>query len=177
MPCHRPHAGGRTIDRDRAIRVLARTALLPAAGRDRPPLAQRNEAFDDIGRDVFGGDDELALALQCKWSQQVHGRVAAALAGAERAEEVDQVAAVAHRYPTLRRILDKHLRAGEAFGEAVRAEQRMLVLAAGLADAGEPPEAARIGVAFLALIRTTPDRPNRPPNPVEKLFRRLGARS
>jgi hypothetical protein len=147
--------------------------------------AQRNQAFDDIASDVFGGSDELALALQYKWSQQVHGRVAVALAEAEHAPDVDHVAAVAtawrttaRRHPELRRILDEHVPAGDEFAAAVRAEQRMLALAAGLADAGEPPAAtARIGAAFQALIRTTPDQPDRRTNPVEQLFRRLVASS
>ncbi len=147
--------------------------------------AQRDEAFDDIAREVFGGSDELALALQYKWSQQVHGRLAVALAEAGHAPDVDHVAAVAaawrttaREYPALRRVLDEHVSMGDGFAEAVRAEQRMLALAAGLADASEPPEeTARIGAAFQALIRTTPDRRHRRTNPVEQLFRRLVASS
>ncbi len=128
---------------------------------------------------------KLALALQYKWSQQVHGRVAAALTDAQHAQDTDHVAAVAtawrttaHRQPVLRRVLDEHVPSSDEFTAAVRAEQRILALAAGLADTGEPPaEAARIGAAFVALVRSTPNRPQRRTNPVEQLFRRLVASS
>lgn len=164
--------------------------------------AGRHESYDDIALEVFGGSDELMLALRYKWSQQLHGRVAVALAEAEQAPDIDHVAAVAtawrttaRRHPTLRRLLDEYGSAApasaapasagpalagpaSALADAARAEQRTLALAAGLADATEPPEeVARIGAAFQALIRTTPDRPSGSSNPVEQLFRRLVASS
>lgn len=147
---------------------------------------RRNEPVDDIADAVFGGPERLALALQYKWSQHLHGHVAVAVADAEHAPDVDHVAAVAsawrtaaRRQPELRRLLDGYARtAGPELTEALRTEQRMLAYAAGLADPGEPAaETARIGAAFLALVRSTPERPIRHPNPVEQLLRRLVASS
>ena len=133
-------------------------------------------------RAVFGSRAELALALQYKWSQALTGRVSVALADAERAPDVDHVEAVANAWrataranPVLRRLLDEH-EPDDEFRAAVRAEQRMLAYAAGLADVTEPAgEAARVGAAFLALIRGTPDHTPRHANPIEQLFRRLVA--
>jgi hypothetical protein len=142
--------------------------------------------FDELTQvpAIFGSRAELALALQYKWSQALTGRVTVALADAERAPEVDHVQAVADAWrataranPQLRRLLDEH-EPDSDFREALRAEQRMLAYAAGLADLAEPAdEATRIGAAFLALVRGTPDRVTRRTNPVEQLFRRLVASS
>jgi hypothetical protein len=138
----------------------------------------------DTVRSVFGSRDELALALQYKWSCLLTGRLAAALADAERTQDADQVDAVAaawrttaRQHPELRRLLDNHAKVGDAeFRAALRAEQRMVAHAAGLADADEPAdETARIGAAFLTLVRGTPQRPMRRANPIEQLFRRLVA--
>lgn len=133
---------------------------------------------------VFGDRAELALALQYKWSQALTGRVTVALADASRTPEVDYVEAVADAWrataranPQLRRLLDEY-EPDPGFREAVRAEQRMLAHAAGLADPNEPAdEATRIGAAFLGLVRGTADRVTRRTNPVEQLFRRLVASS
>lgn len=130
--------------------------------------ARRHQPVDDIADSVFGGSQRLALALQYKWSQQLHGHVAVAMAEAEHAPDVDHVAAVAsawrtvaRRHPELRRLLDDYARtAGPDLAAALRAEQRMLAIAAGLAGASEPAaEVARIGGAFLALVRSTPQQP------------------
>jgi hypothetical protein len=122
--------------------------------------------------------------LQYKWSQALTGRVTVALSDAERALDVDHVEAVATAWrttaaknPELRALLDDYLPvAGPAFRAAVRAEQRMIAYAAGLAETGEPAEeTARIGAAFIALVRGTPRTPIRRGNPVEQLLRRLVA--
>lgn len=135
-------------------------------------------AFDDVGA-AFDTRAELALALQYKWSQLLTGHVAVALTDAARKPDGDQVAAVAEAWrataraqPELRRLLDEH-EPDNDFRAAIRAEQRMLAYAAGLAEPTEPPaETARIGAAFQALIRNTPDHPTHPTNPIERLFRR-----
>jgi hypothetical protein len=153
--------------------------------------AQRHEQaalpFEDVAeaRSVFADREELALALQYKWSQALMGQVAVALSEVERTPDVDHVEAVASawrkaaaRQPALRSLLDRHAGDTDAspeFHAALRAEQRMIAFAAGLAETGEPAdEVARIGAAFLALIRNTPSQTRRR-NPIEALFRRLVA--
>lgn len=141
------------------------------------------DEIDDVPA-VFADRDELALALQYKWSQALQGRVTVALSDAERAQDTDHVEAVAAawrttaaRLPELRTLLDRHLPdANRDFRAAVAAEQRMIAHAAGLAEIGEPAdETARIGAAFIGLVRTTPKQPIRRGNPVEQLLRRLVA--
>lgn len=141
--------------------------------------------FDELAAArVFDSRDELALALQYRWSCLLTGRLAVALADAGRTQDADHVDAVAaawrttaRQHPELRRLLDNHAKVGDAESRAaLRAEQRMVAHAAGLADADEPAdETARIGAAFLMLVRGTPDRPMRRANPIEQLFRRLVA--
>jgi hypothetical protein len=135
---------------------------------------------------VFADREELALALQYKWSQALMGRIAVALTDVARTPELDHVEAVAGAWratakhePVLRALLDGYAaEAGDRFRAALLAEQRMLAFAAGLAEAGEPAnETARIGAAFLALVRNAPSRPARPRNPIEQLLRRLVASS
>jgi hypothetical protein len=157
--------------RDAIDRVLAQGADLPM--------------HDEAVRAVFADRESLALALQYKWSQILMGHIAAALVDADRTPDIDQVEAVAaawrtaaRRQPALRALLDGHAAdAGEEFRSALRAEQRMLAFAAGLAEPTEPAnETARIGAAFLALVQSTPRQPvNRHANSVEQLFRRLVA--
>ncbi len=133
-------------------------------------------------RAAFTDRESLALALQYKWSQVLMGRVAVALTDADRTPDTDQVEAVAaawrlaaRQQPELRNVLDNYTaEAGDEFRRALRAEQRMVAFAAGLAEPGEPAgETARIGAAFLALIRSPRQPVSR--NPVEQLFRRLVA--
>jgi hypothetical protein len=150
--------------------------------------ARRHKGTDlpfDAVRTVFADREELALALQYKWSQLLMGRIAVALADAGRSEDADHVEtiaaawrATATRHPELRDLLDNYTPdAGEVFLTCLAAEQRMVALAAGLAELGEPAdETARIGAAFLALIRTTPRQSARRRNhPIEQLLRRLVA--
>lgn len=134
--------------------------------------------------EIFASPADLALALHHRWSLKLTGRVGLALADAERDPGIDRVDAVAaawrstaREFPALRRLLDVATEAhGAALRPAVEGEQRLLALAAGLADPAEPAdEIGRIGAAFLALLRSTPERPARRRNPVEQLLRRLVA--
>jgi hypothetical protein len=110
--------------------------------------------------------------------------MAVALNDAETAPDTDHVEAVAGAWraaarhaPALRTLLDGHAAdpaAGPEFRAAQRDEARQVAYAAGLAEPGEPAdEAARVGAAFLALVRTTP-RPGRR-GPIERALRRLVA--
>jgi hypothetical protein len=164
--------------RDAIDLVLAHAARHSGAGLPYDEL--------DAVRSVFASREELALALQYKWSQVLMGRVAVALSDAEKSPDVDHVEAVAaawrtaaRKHPALRDLLDSHAAdpaAGPEFREALRAEQRMVAFAAGLAEVGEPAvETARIGAAFLALVRGTPQRATRRRTPIEQLLRRLVA--
>lgn len=124
-------------------------AVLRAAAEDpSAPLA-----FD---RGLFATEDELLLALHYRWMQQLTGRLGLALEDAS-ADRVDVVTrtwqALAAERPVLRAVLDAHLTSREA----VEREQRLLALTAGLAELSEPAdEIARVGAAFLRLIRTAP---------------------
>jgi hypothetical protein len=96
----------------------------------------------DVVPDAFDNREELALALQYKWSLQLTGRIAVALADARHVDRMQAVAAAwrttARHNPALRALLDDYTGdAGPDFRETQRVEQRMLAQAAGLADAGE----------------------------------------
>jgi hypothetical protein len=165
--------------RDAIELVLAHAGRHPGAGWP-------YEEFEPV-RQVFADRESLALALQYKWSQVLTGQIGAALTTAAHAPDLDQVEAVAaawriaaRQQPALRELLDGYAaEAGAEFRRASRAEQRMVAFAAGLAEPGEPAdETARIGKAFIALVRSTPRQPvNRHTNPVEQLLRRLVASS
>lgn len=137
--------------------------------------------FDEIPQVTaeFANREELLLALHHKWMQKLTGKVAVALDEAEHDPRIDGVEAVAGGWrclaeeePVLRRILDVH--AGDALREATEREQWLLALAAGLADPFEPvEEVTRIGSAFVALIRSTPQPTVRQKKPVERLLGRL----
>jgi len=162
--------------RDAIDLVLAHAGQHPGAGlpmHEKPVQA------------AFADRESLALALQYKWSQILMGHIAAALVEADHTPDIDQVEAVAaawrtaaRQQPALRDLLDGYTpEAGKQFRDALKAEQRMVAFAAGLADPAEPAtDTARIGAAFLALVRGTPRQPvNSRTNPVEQLFRRLVA--
>lgn len=157
--------------RDAIDQVLRQAGRNPGRGL---PFAELPEVTKH-----FASKEDLALALQYKWSQLLLGRIGVALADAEKSPDVDHVAAVAAAWrrtaadnPVLRELLDDYVgEAGETFLASVRAEQRMVALAAGLAEDGESPdEIARIGAAFLALVRGRAERTRRR-NPIEQLFR------
>lgn len=136
--------------------------------------------------EVFDSHEDLALALQYKWSQRLSGQINLALSDAEQ-RDIDHVDAVSAAWrataavnPVLRRLLDRYTdEGGPRFQAALRAEQCMLALAAGLADPNESStEISRIGGAFLRLIRHAPQQAVRHHrSPVEQLLRRLVATS
>ncbi|WP_447009704.1 hypothetical protein [Saccharothrix hoggarensis] len=122
--------------------------LRAAAGNPAAPLT-----FD---RDLFATEDDLLLALHYRWMRQLTGRLGTALEDSDddRVETVTRTwRALAAEQPVLRAVLDAHL----TVPEALEREQRLLALTAGLADLSEPGEdVARVGAAFLGLIRTGP---------------------
>ncbi|MGQ0842030.1 hypothetical protein [Actinokineospora sp.] len=135
--------------------------------------------------EVFARPADLLLALHYQWTMKLTGRVGLAQADAERDPSIDLVDAVsrawrttAAEFPVLRRLLDANAdNYAGALRPAVAAEQRMLALAAGLAEPYESRiEITRVGAAFLTLLRSTPPRQaSRRRSPVEQLFRRLVA--
>lgn len=149
-------------------------AVLDQAARDpEGPLP-----FPERAAAEFADRRELLLALHYRWSVRLTGRVGMAQAEAERDPSLDRVDAVARawrataaEHPVLRRVLDAH-----PAGLAAAGEQRMLALAAGLAEIDEPAEEiTKVGAAFLALIRTSPC-PVRPRTTrIEQFLRRLVA--
>ncbi|MPZ86355.1 MAG: hypothetical protein GEV28_40690 [Actinophytocola sp.] len=125
--------------------------------------------------DLFDGPDELLLALHHRWALRLASRVELATLDAG-ADPVDAVGAAwretAAADPALRRVLDEHADR-PALRAAALAERRMLATATGLADPSDgPDEQAAVGAAFLALVRSGPQRTVRR-NPVERLLRRL----
>jgi len=148
--------------RDAIELVLAEARNNPGAGLPFDALPAVTEIFTDR--------EDLALALQYKWSQILLGRIAAAQLEAGQDPRIDHVEAVSmawrtasRLHPELRALLDEHTaEAGPVFQAEQLAEQRMLALAAGLAEIGEPTEEInRIGAAFQALIRTGEPAPAR----------------
>jgi hypothetical protein len=141
--------------------------------------------FDELPevKAVFRDREELALALQYKWTQILTGRMMAALSGTNDAPGFDLAQAVASAWrtaattnPVLRRLLDGYRdEAGEEFNAAIHAEHRMIAFATGLADFDEPVDVTtRIGTAFLALVDDKPQeqQPVRKRS-IEQLFRRV----
>ncbi|GAA4418214.1 hypothetical protein ACFQV2_09280 [Actinokineospora soli] len=130
----------------------------------------------------FADQGEALLALHYRWTVRLTGRVGMAQAEAERDPGIDPVDAVAQawrataaEFPVLRRVLDSNAdNFGGVLRQAVESEQRMLALAAGLADITEPAdEITRVGAAYLALVRTAPSRDRHKVNRVEQFLRRL----
>lgn len=140
--------------------------------------------FPEQAAAEFADQGEALLALHYRWSVRLTGRVGMAQAEAERDPSGDPVEAVAQawrataaEFPVLRRVLDAHADDhGGVLRAAVESEQRMLALAAGLADLDEPAaEITRVGAAYLALIRTAPPRDRQRGGRVEQFLRRLVA--
>ena len=106
--------------RDAIDLVLAHAKRHPGAGL---PFAELAEV-----REQFGSREELALALQYKWSQLLLGRLGVALLDAERDTEVDNLEAVTSAWrrtaadaPVLRELLDGYVEdAGPEFLAALR---------------------------------------------------------
>lgn len=115
---------------------------------------------------VFANTEELLAALHYTWTQTLTGRIGVALADAEDDPHADRVQAVtrawrqaAAEHPVLRRVLEDHAQhPSELLRRCFQREQRLLALSSGLADLGEPAEdIARIGSAFLRLLRVAPE--------------------
>lgn len=123
--------------------------------------------------DAFGEEAELLLALHHRWAQRLTARID--LAELSAGDPVDAVGEAWRRTAednaSLRALLDEHAD-HPVLRPLAEAEHRMLALAAGLTERGDSPsEEAAIGVAFVALQRSAPNRCRR--NPVERLLRRL----
>lgn len=105
---------------------------------------------------AFGSQEQLLLALHYKWTQILGGHLRT-----ELTKDADHVDAVTSAWrtavrgnPTLRAVLDANLDRCPALRPLHEAEVRMLAVAAGLADAGEPTtEVTKVGIAFDALLR------------------------
>jgi hypothetical protein len=155
-------------------------AVLDHARRD-PAGALPFHEVPEVAQ-VFASEEALLLALHYKWIMALTGRVGVALAEAERNPEIDRVDAVSSAWratatelPELRRLLDEAAEV-DAMRTALEGEQRLLALAAGLAEPGDTtPEITRVGGTYLALLRAAPERPARRRGPVEQLLRRLVA--
>jgi hypothetical protein len=164
--------------RDAINAVLDSAAKHPGASLPFSELPEVTEVFDSR--------EELALALQYKWSQRLSGQINLAMSDAEQSD-IDHVDAVSAAWratatgnPVLRRLLDEYAHeGGPRFQAALRAERCTLALAAGLADPTESTgEISRIGDAFLRLIRNAPPQAVRQRrSPVGQLLRRLVATS
>ena len=152
-------------------------AVLEQARRD----PEGSLPFAEVA-DVFAGPEDLLLALHYKWTMKLTGQLGVALSEASRDLDVDLVDAVmagwratAAEHATLRRLLDAGVAEHpEALRPAIEGEQRLLALAAGLADPHETTEEiTRVGATLLVLLRNAPERPSRRRGPVEQLLRRL----
>ncbi|HWM03007.1 MAG TPA: hypothetical protein VNP92_11810 [Actinophytocola sp.] len=126
----------------------------------------------------FTDTDEVLLALHHRWSLRLAGRVELAELAAADDPALDLVDAVraawretAAAEEALRNLLDTHADR-PALRAVVKAEQRMLAAAAGLAaPADSPAERAAVGAALVALTRTELPGPRR--GPVARLLHRL----
>ncbi|MBP2331182.1 hypothetical protein JOF56_011567 [Kibdelosporangium banguiense] len=144
--------------------------------------AERNPAGPLPHSPMFDGPADLLLALHYRWTLKLTGSLGMALAETERDASIDLVDAVSDAWRktiadnrTLHAVLDAHAERYEALIPKLQAEQRTLALAAGLAEPHEPAEEiTRVGVAFLALLRTAAKKPARRCSQVE-LIRRLVA--
>ena len=160
--------------RDAIDAVLAAAATDSEAGLPFSELPEVAEAFESR--------EDVALALQYKWSQLLNGRINLALADTDY-HDGDPVEAVSKAWrataadnPVLRRLLDTYAEeAGPEFQIMRHEERSSLALSAGLASPSEPDaEIGRIGDAFLRLIRSAPQPTAvRRRNPVEQLLRKL----
>jgi hypothetical protein len=136
-------------------------------------------------RELFGTKQDLLLALHHKWTQLLCGYLRAesacpddTLAGDRENDQIDAVSSAwqkaAKKHETLRTVLDAHLGESPMLLGVHQAEQRMLAVTAGLAEASEPiAEITKVGVAFDALLRSSAARPARRRSPVDHLRRML----
>ncbi|HEX3787422.1 MAG TPA: hypothetical protein VHW44_06140 [Pseudonocardiaceae bacterium] len=172
--------------RDAIDLVLAQAGQHPDAGL--PQVGTPTGATTDMT--CFTSREDLALALQYRWSLVLQGQLAVALTNAERTPHADSVDAVTSAWrtaaaaqPQLRALLDNYAAeagTGPVFRARQHAEWRLLALAAGLAEVGEPAEeTARIGAAFQRLINTAPPATTgrRRHFPMQRFYRRMAASS
>lgn len=143
--------------RQHAIRVLLRRL------RHRPELLDEPRPPEDL-RDAFDTSAQALCVLQHKWIQQLTGRIDVAAIEVDRhgGDRLEAVRRAWRRTSTsnavLRATLDRHARRhaehSEELRAAMRGEQRMLAVASGLADHGEPDsEITRAGEALQRLLR------------------------
>jgi hypothetical protein len=155
-------------------RDIADTVLRRAARDPRGPLP-----FAEVSgaKQAFGSEENLLLALHYRWTQLLSGYLRTELIG-----ETDHVEAVTRawraavaKHRTLHEVLDANLDRYPALRPMHEAEQRMLAVAAGLADPAEPAdEITKVGEAFTALLRHGREvQPAKPRNPVGQLLRML----
>ncbi|OLR95245.1 hypothetical protein [Actinokineospora bangkokensis] len=138
-----------------------------------------------VARAAFRDAEQVLLALHHRWLRRLTGHVGVADAEATADPALDRVDAVSAAYrraaqasPVLHHLLVAH--ESELPAPVREAEQRLLAHASGLAAEDEPAdEAARVGAAYLALLRA--DEPEEQPrqrarrtSPVD-LLRRLVA--
>jgi hypothetical protein len=149
-------------------------AVLRMAARD--PLGPLPFAEVPGATEVFGTEEQLLLALQYRWSQLLSGYLRTEFEG--ETEHIDAVTrawnTTVRKHRTLREVLDANVGRYPALRQVHEAEQRMLAVAAGLADPGEPvEEITKVGAAFVALLRHGPEvrAPRR--NPLGQLLRML----
>ncbi|MGH3438014.1 MAG: hypothetical protein ACRDRN_16305 [Sciscionella sp.] len=115
-------------------------------------------------REEFADEQELLLALHYKWTQILTGHLNVAFED-DSTEPVDAIGqawrTAAARNPVLRGLLDAHLTTAQdpRLRAARGQEQRMLAVSAGLAEPHEPDdELTKVGAAYAALLRRTPER-------------------
>ncbi|MTD58290.1 hypothetical protein [Amycolatopsis pithecellobii] len=142
-------------------------AVLRQAARD--PQAPLPFAGIPGATEVFGDEEQLLLALQHRWNRLLSGYLRTEFEG----ETTDHVEAVTRAWRravranrTLRAVLDAHVADYPAPRRMHEAEQRMLAVAAGMADPGEPAEElTKVGAAVTALLRHGPglEAPRRTP--------------
>lgn len=136
-------------------------------------------------RAVFASEEDLLLAMHYRWTQVLTGHVNVALdeldSGTARTEDPMEAAGAAWRNaarerPVLRRVLDQHAPGStEALRDAYSREMRLLAVAAGLADPGEPlAQSSQIGATYRALLTAGPE-PSRSHSPVATLRRLLAS--
>lgn len=138
--------------------------------------------------ELFGSEEQLLLALYYRWTQVLGGYLRAAEAGPEDADlapgagepdYADRVAAAwrtaAREHATLRAVLDANIdRFPDTLVPALKREQRMLALTAGLAEAYEPvDQITRVGATLMALTRHGGTQPGRRSTPLGQLLRLL----
>jgi hypothetical protein len=138
--------------------------------------AQRDPAGPLPESEVFLGPAELLLALHYRWTLKLTGALGLALSSDN--DPVDAVTTAWRQTitdnPTLYGVLSAHAPQYAELRGVLETSQRMLALAAGLAEPHEPiEEITRVGAAFLALLQTAA--PHEAGSPVEQLIRRLVA--